>query len=131
VQDTDYSVIGTVAVALSRTSGESTTITLTSAAAPSSRTCSCGRFKLQSTTVVVTVEDQPSIAKYGRKSLQDVRLPVWANQYDAEAILDLIVAKRAERLPTVTVTMRGAANPYRLAECLGGTCPTACTSPTP
>jgi hypothetical protein len=50
--------------------------------------------------------------------MQVSRLPVWANVYDALAILQLIIGKRAERLPTISVTMRGAANSVRLNQCL-------------
>jgi hypothetical protein len=43
---------------------------------------------------------------------------VWANLFDAQAILQLIVAKRGERLPSLQVTMRGAGSTARLAECI-------------
>jgi hypothetical protein len=110
---------GSVTVSLSRTSGQSTTITLTSAAGAVVQDLQLRATAIQAASVVVTVEDAPSIAKYGRKSFQNGRLPVWANPYDAEAILTLIVSKRAERLPTLQVTMRGAGHALRLAECLG------------
>lgn len=120
VQDTDYSVLsGSVSISLSQDSGQSTTITLTSAGGAVLDSLQIRAYQIQSASVVVTVEDQQSIDKYGPKSLDSGRVPVWANPYDAEAILDLTVAKRAERLPTITVTMRGAANATRLAECLG------------
>lgn len=118
-QDVDYALLsGSVSIAMSRTSGQSTTITLTSAGGAVIQDLAVRGYAIQSTSIVVTVEDQPSIDRYGRKSYQSGRMPVWANQYDAEAIADLIVSKRSERLPTISVTMRGAGGPVRLAECL-------------
>jgi hypothetical protein len=120
VEGTDYQVVsGSVSTAISRTAGQSTTITITTASSAVIQDLSLRAQAIQSTSIDVTVEDQESIARYGRRSYQSGRLPVWANQYDALAILTLIVAKRAERLPTITVTMRGAGSALRLAECLG------------
>jgi hypothetical protein len=119
VQDTDYSLIsGDVTFSLAQNSGQSVTITATSTGGGLYQDLALRAYAVQSPTVTVTVEDATSIAKYGRKSYDNGRLPVWANQYDAFAILTLIVAKRAERLPTMTVTMRGAGNAARLTECL-------------
>lgn len=118
-QDVDYTLVaGSVSIGLSRTSGQSTTITITAAADSIVQDLALRANAIQSTSVVVTVEDDASVAKYGRRSYQDGRLPVWANAYDALAILQLVVAKRAERLPTMTVTMRAAGGSLRLAECL-------------
>jgi hypothetical protein len=120
VQGTDFTVLsGSVTISLSRTSGQSTTITIAAASDAVIDGLQVRAFAIQANNIVVTVEDQQSIGKYGRKSMDSGRLPVWANAYDANAILALIVAKRAERLPTIAVTMRGAANATRLAECLG------------
>jgi hypothetical protein len=120
VVGTDYTVVsGAVTVGISRTSGQSTVITLTSAGGAVVQDLSLRAQAITSTTVTVSVEDAPSIARYGRKSLTDARLPTWTNPYDTLAILQLIVGRRSERLPTVTVTMRGAGSSLRLAECLG------------
>jgi hypothetical protein len=119
VQDVDYLLIsGSVSVGLSQTSGQSTTVTLTAAGSAVIQDLQVRAYAIQSTAVKVTVEDTVSISKYGRKSYPGGRLPVWANTYDALAILQLIIAKRAERLPTITVTMKGAGHALRLAECL-------------
>lgn len=119
VQGVDYTLVsGTASVSLSQTAGQSTTITITSAGGAVIQDLAVRAYAIQSTSMVVTVEDSTSIGKYGRKGLQAGRLPVWANQYDALAILQLIVGKRAERLPTISVTMRGAGSAARLAECL-------------
>lgn len=117
---TDYQLLsGSVSISLSATSGQSVTLSLTSAGGAVLDGLQLRALQVQSTNIVVTVEDQQSIDRYGRKSMESGRLPVWCNQYDAQAILELIVAKRSERLPTITVTMRGAGNASRLAECLG------------
>jgi hypothetical protein len=119
VQGTDYTLVsGTVSISLSRTSGQSTEITITAGLDAVIQDLALRALAVQSTATIVAVDDDPSIAKYGKRSYQDGRLPVWANQYDAAAILTLIVAKRAERLPTLSVTMRGAGSAVRLAECL-------------
>jgi hypothetical protein len=120
VQDTDYTLIsGSVSISLDRTSGQSTTITITAGGGAVIQDLQLRAYAIQSATAKVTAEDTVSIAKYGRRSYQEGRLPVWANVYDAAAILALIIAKRSERLPTISVTMRGAGSAARLAECLG------------
>jgi hypothetical protein len=119
VQDTDFTLVaGSVSIGLSQTSGQSTVITITATGDSIIQDLALRANAVQSTSITVTIEDSLSIAKYGRKSIADERLPVWANVYDAQAILQLIVAKRAERLPTLQVTMRGAGDPARLAECI-------------
>lgn len=119
VEDVDFAVIsGSVSASLSQTSGQSTTITLTSGAGAAIQDLQLRANAVQSTSVVVTAENGPSIDRYGRRGYQDARLPVWAGPHDAEAILTLIVAQRAERVPTISVTMRGAADTARLSECL-------------
>jgi hypothetical protein len=119
VQDTDYTLVsGTVTMGLSRTSGQSTVITVTATSDAIVQDLALRANAIQSTSVTVTVEDPVSIYRHGRKSLADGRLPVWANLFDAQAILQLIVAKRGERLPSLQVTMRGAGSAARLAECI-------------
>jgi hypothetical protein len=118
-QDTDYTLVsGDAAFSLSQTSGQSTIITISSAFGGIVQDLALRANTITSTSVLVSVADPVSIGKYGPKSMQDGRLPVWANPYDAAAVLTLIVAKRGERLPTLQVTMRGAANSVRLTECL-------------
>lgn len=103
---------------VSRNSGQSLTVYIASTAGAVIQDLAVRAYLIQSTNVTITVEDQVSIGKYGRRAYADGRLPVWAGVYDADAILQLIVAKRGERLPTITVTMRGAGHALRLAECL-------------
>ena len=119
VQNTDYVLLtGDIAFSLSQVSGQSTTITMTSSVGATIQDLALRAYAIQAVSVKVTVEDAASISRYGRTSYQSGRAPVWANVYDATAIAQLIVAKRAERLPTITVTMRGAGSALRLAECL-------------
>jgi hypothetical protein len=119
VQDTDYTLVsGGVTVSLSQTSGQSALITIAAASDSVVSNLALRAQAIDSTSVTITYEDSVSVAKYGRKSYAEGRLPTWANVYDAWAILALIVTKRAERLPTLQVTMRGAGNALRLAECL-------------
>jgi len=119
VSGTDFTVLsGSLSVTLSQTSGQSTTITLNAAGGAVIQNLALRATAIQSVNTKVVVEDANSIAKYGRKSPGGSQLPAWANIYDAFAIATLIVAKRAERLPTLQVTMRGAGNALRLAECL-------------
>jgi hypothetical protein len=122
VQDTDYTLLsGSVTITINRTSGQSTVISIAAAAGTDAvlQALKLRAIPITSTSVTVTVEDSTSIAKYGRKAYgSGSRLPVWCNTYDATAILNLIIAQRAERLPTLQVTMRGAGNRLRLAQCL-------------
>lgn len=117
VQDTDFTVTGTVSVALSRTSGGSTTILITASGGPAVVTGLQLRAKPLDTvsTATVTVEDPASIAQFGRRSLPDARTPVWASRYDAQAIGELIVGRRGQRVPTITVSMVGT-DPARLGQ---------------
>ncbi len=119
-QDTDYVLqSGTLAITLSQTSGQSTVITLSSAGGAIIQDLQLRAYPIDSTGITVTVEDSSSVAQFGPKTIESSLLPVWANQYDVFAILSLLIAKRAGRLPTLQVTMRGAGNALRLAECLG------------
>jgi hypothetical protein len=103
VQDADYTLLtGAVSISLSRTSGQSTAITIAATGDVILQDLQLRGYAITSTSVVVSSTDQQSIDRYGPKSLPDTRLPTWANIYDAKAILDLIVAQRAERLPTLS-----------------------------
>lgn len=118
VQDTDYSLVsGTVTITLSRTSGASTTILVTASggAAIISGLSLRAQAVSTSTTIQVTAEDGGSIIKYGRSSLPSGREPKWASAGDADAICQIILGQRAERLPTVAVTMVSA-NTTRLTQ---------------
>jgi hypothetical protein len=68
-------------------------------------------FLLQDVGSTVVSGEDASIGpprNYGRRSSVNLRPPKWAGQYDAAAIVALILAQRAERLPTIKVTMVAA-----------------------
>ena len=113
---TDFTLLsGVVTVSLSRTSGQSTTIYFTATGGPATiADLQLRAYSLETRgTVVVSAEDTASIAEHGRRSMPSSRDPVWANQYDAQAIADLIIGQRANRLPIVTATLVGG-NDIRL-----------------
>lgn len=119
VQDVDYTLVsGDVTPSLSQTSGQSTTLTLTSVGGAVIQDLQVQATAIQSTSVVVSAQDAASVSRFGQRTIDTSLLPVWANAYDVAAILALIIAKRGDRLPTLQVTMRGGGSPLRLAECL-------------
>jgi hypothetical protein len=121
VAGTDYAATsGSVNVSLSRTSGQTISIYLTAVGGPAV----IDNLQLRArtvdtvTTVRVTVEDSDSITQYGRRAAKSERNPAWAYVYDALAVGQILVGRRAQRLPTVTVTMIGAGHNLRLLEIL-------------
>lgn len=118
VEDVDYQLLsGTVEITLSRTSGVSAIVSVKAVGGPATlANLQLRAYPLQTvTTVQVAAEEPVSIGRYGRRSAPSTRSPVWASVYDAEAIADLILGQRAERLPTLTVTFRGG-NAARLTQ---------------
>ncbi len=118
VAGTDYTLLsGAVSVILSGTSGETVTIFITATGGPAVIADLQLRAYALATvaTMQVAVEDSVSIGKYGRRSPLAARDPVWAGVHDALAIAELILAQRAERLPAVTITIRGG-NDVRLLQ---------------
>lgn len=116
--ETDYTILtGTVTVALSATSGETVTIYVTASGGPAVISdLQLRAYPLATVaTVQVSVEDTVSIGKYGRRSPASSRDPVWAGVHDALAVAELTLAQRAERLPAVTITIRGG-NDTRLLQ---------------
>lgn len=121
VAGTDYTLLsGTVTVTMGRTSGQATTIYVTASGGTAVLTgLQLRAYPLETvSTARVEAEESTSIARYGRRSLSSLRQPVWASANDAIAIADLVLAQRAERLPVVTITLRGG-NTTRLAQQLG------------
>jgi hypothetical protein len=102
---------------LSRTSGQS--LTLTVSTSPSASPTVITNIQLRALPLTsarrltITAEDSASIARYGRRDYQ-VDAPR-INRHDAAAIIDLILGQRAERRPAVTVTLKGG-NDARVAE---------------
>lgn len=107
----DYTLVsGTVQISLSRTSGQSTTIYLIAIGGA----VVIENLQLRANPIStvnqtkVKLEDQGSITKFGKRSLDDDDAPLWASRADAYAIGQIILGLRAERLPTLSVTMVGA-----------------------
>lgn len=110
-QDIDYTATsGSVAISLNRYSGGDITVSVTAVGADAvvDGLQLRGRTVDTVTTVRVTVEDVASIAKYGRRTQQNSQAPTWAGLYDAQAIGEILIGRRAERLPTITTTMVAA-----------------------
>lgn len=106
---TDFQLLSGVAeVSLSRTSGETVTIFVKATNGPAVISDLQLRAYSVATahTVQVQAEETVSKGRYGARSLPDGRDPVWASLPDAVAIADLILAQRAERLPTVSITVK-------------------------
>jgi hypothetical protein len=103
VQDTDYTLVsGAPQISLTRSSGQSTTVTILAVGVAAI----IDGLQVRATTVptvttvVVHAEDSTSISSYGRRSAPDGLVPVWAPVFDAQAIQELILARRADRVPT-------------------------------
>lgn len=118
VEATDFILTsGTItSVTLSRTSGASTTITVTAGGGGAQ----IDGLKLRAQpvrtayTVQVTASDATSIADYGQRSFPH-DLP-WCNQWDAQAILETAIEQRAQPLPVLGVTfLLGTDDPVRVA----------------
>lgn len=107
--DTDYTVItGSVSVSLSRTSGQSTVISLTAGGS----TAIVAGLKLRAVSVpvartrVVTVEDSASQTAYGKRAPESFDAP-WLSYNDGLAVAAAMLAHRAQRLPVVTIHLTG------------------------
>lgn len=112
-QDTDYTLVaGSPAITLTKLSGQSTTVTILAIGGQAIIDGLQVRATAVQTvtTVVVHAEDSVSIGNYGRRSAPDGLTPAWANVYDAQAIQELILAKRADRVPTISVSLVNANN---------------------
>jgi hypothetical protein len=114
----DFTLLsGAVTVSLSRTSGQSVVIAIKATGGPAILTdlMLTGYPLSQVSTVRISRVDTGSMSKYGSRSLPDGSFPLWASKGDAAAIGDIILAQRAERLPTITVGMVSA-NTTRLTQ---------------
>lgn len=119
---TDYTATsGSVNISLNRFSGGDVTLSVTAVggAAVVDNLQLRARTVDTLTTVRVTVEDVASIAKYGRRTQQGSQAPPWAGMYDAQAIGEILIGRRAERLPTITTTMVTGTDAQRQAQIFG------------
>lgn len=106
VVDVDYELTGTATLTMAKTSGESTTVSIN---APSGAAyidnLRVRGYLLQDVASTVVAAEDASTARYGRRTSTALKAPKWAGIYDVQAIVQLILAQRAERLPTMRVTM--------------------------
>jgi hypothetical protein len=114
---TDYVMTtGSVNISISRTSGQSVLLSITGLAGSST----VASVQVRATpipvvrTVKVTAEDASSIGSRGRQTWPR-ELP-WANQYDAFAIAQRIVATYANPRPVFTITIDGDLGPLYLQQ---------------
>jgi hypothetical protein len=121
--DRDFTTLaGSISsVSLSRTSGASTSITLT--AGGSGATITGLQLLARSVPVVRTVQvsasDSSSITDYGSRGIPTGMEPVWCGRYDAQALADLYVLQRKQPLPTARVRfVCGIGNDARLTALL-------------
>jgi len=118
----DYLILsgGVSSVTLSRTSGQSTIITITATASG----CVIQGLKLRAYSVPVvrtykiTASDSASITDHGNRGLPSDLEPVWAGKHDAQALADLYILQRKQRVPILEIEIRGAANNTRMVQCL-------------
>lgn len=108
VEDIDFSIItgiGSISsVTLSRTSGQSTSITFNATLA-----VTIGGVQLRATAVPVkrtyqiTATDSASITDYGQRGVPSGSDPVWASRQDVQDIANQFILQRAQPLPVLTV----------------------------
>lgn len=109
----DWDADVAITVDLSRTSGQSTTLTVTATGGAAVIT----RLALRAVsvpvvrTVKVDEEDVSSIGMHTRQTWPKDRLP-WANVYDARAVAERIVAVYATNRPTVTLSIANLDDDY-------------------
>ncbi|HSE08465.1 MAG TPA: hypothetical protein VLB29_07350 [Nocardioidaceae bacterium] len=109
-----YTGTGTAVTLLSRRSGQSTTISITAAGG----TVNIFRLQLRARsvpvarTVEVSVTDSTSITRHGERSYPDDA--PWANQHDALAVAQLLLAAYTERRPTVSLRIVSSDLPHHL-----------------
>lgn len=113
VAGVDYTLAsGTVTIVMQQLSAESVLLAITAVSGPA--TIEGLQLRAQpvvtANTMTVTAEDATSISTYGRWSLPADRSPKWASLADAKSISSIILGQRADRLPTMTVTMTGGNN---------------------
>jgi hypothetical protein len=113
VQNVDYTVTsGAVTVTMLRDSGLSTALLIQASGGPATIAgMQLRAYAVKAVNAVqVTAEDSTSIAENGPKTPASSATPVWAGVGDAQAIADLIVASRAQRIPVVTVRLVGGSD---------------------
>lgn len=111
VEDVDFTLLyGVVTTALTRTDGQSTTILVTASGGPAAVTALTLRaYPIKvAFTRRVSISDSTSVQQFGTRSWP-VPAP-WAGVHDAEAIAQLVLMHRAQRLPTMQVRFVSGGN---------------------
>lgn len=109
-EGTDYELLGgSATVSLSQDSGITTQITIEATSTAyiegmAIRAYSCPVAR----EYVVSSIQAASVEKYGVASPDSASQPKLAGVNDAKAVGDIIVAQRAERLPVISITVKGA-----------------------
>jgi hypothetical protein len=122
VADIDYTLIsGSISsLTLSRTSGQSTIITITAGAGGAN--IDGMRVRAYSLPVArtyrIAASDSASITDHGSRAMPAELEPVWAGRHDAKGIADLLVLERKQRRPIFELVVKGAAHDTRLIQCL-------------
>lgn len=104
--DVDYTLVsGDVTVSIDRTSGQSVNVTIVAATTSYIQNMAVRATPIPvARTYTITAKSQVSIDKYGEQSWSD-QDPEWSGRHDAQAIANVIVAQRSERLPIFTFTV--------------------------
>lgn len=96
---------GTLDVTFTRTSGKSTTMLVRASGVVTVFAAQLRAYPIEeSASVTITASDAASIARYRGAKPHKVSTP-WMNAEDAAAVAELIIGKRADRLPVVTYTV--------------------------
>lgn len=118
VDGIDFNSTGTVSVSLNRTSGQSVGILLTAIGG----TATVDALMLRASaipvayTVLISSQDSQSVLDYGSRGFPS-DLP-WCSRYDAQAVIDLAVASRAQPLTVVSARFVVGRNTSRAAATL-------------
>jgi hypothetical protein len=118
VAGTDYQLrSGSATVTLSRTSGQSTTISILASGATVIDTLKVRGYPVTVSRTVQIEKDEPtSVIAYGLKTWPDTAKLACIE--DARAVGDIVLSYRAERLPIVSFDIIGDRD-SRLEQCLG------------
>jgi hypothetical protein len=118
VAGTDYILrSGAITVSLSRTTGQSTVISITASTAAQIEGLAVRAIKLVTLrTVAVQATDEASILKYRKRTLTYDAKFISIN--DARAVVDTVIASRKDRLPQVTIKLLNK-NDTRILQMLG------------
>jgi hypothetical protein len=109
---------GDFTATIDRTSGQKFILTVTCVTSGAiSRLALRGFPATVARTVQVTSSDQSSINRFGTASWPDESNPVWANQYDAQAIADRIVAVYAGNRARISFTIVNFNDRYESEMC--------------